>query len=252
MAVTRRRRTDHLICREDLPDVLSRLSFSEVYQLNSACLSHFNPNRSGKSSILLALLRAVEDSLVSGTICIDGVDISQLSPSVVRRSLSLVTQEPFLWFSTLRDNLDLEHVCADSEIWDALELVGMKDLISALPEKLDTVLEAGGSFSRGERQLLCLARVLLRKRQIVLLDEATSSMDEASQAKIIDVIHAELKEKTVVAIAHRLSTIVNFDFVILLGDGKILESGNPQALLSDQNSAFYALAASQGVTGTSS
>lgn len=65
-------------------------------------------------------------------------------------SSSLVTQEPFLWFSTLRDNLDLEHVCADSEIWDALELVGMKDLISALPEKLDTVLEAGGSFSRGE------------------------------------------------------------------------------------------------------
>jgi len=123
----------------------------------------------------------------------------------------------------------------------------MKEAITALPENLETVLQAGGSFSRGERQLLCMARVLLRNRSIVVLDEATSSLDVKSDEKIIDLVNTHLKDQTVLAIAHRISTIIGFDLIIVMADGRIQEIGPPQDLLADKNSHFHALAANQGL-----
>ena len=141
--------------------------------------------------MILALLRGLDESLLSGRILIDGVDTRTISLKSLRQALryvltrpscqnvaysvlSLVAQDPFLWHASIRDNLDPEGIVEEKDIWAALKRVGMYEAVSALPEKIDTVLEDEGSLSKGQRQLLCLARVLVRKRKIVILDEASS------------------------------------------------------------------------------
>ncbi|QRV93386.1 ABC transporter [Ceratobasidium sp. AG-Ba] len=206
---------------------------------------------SGKTSTINALFRTIDSSLMSGKLLIDGIDVNELPLETLRASLSVVPQEPFLWHSTIRENLDLDEVCSDDMIWQVLDQVGMKDAISALDQKLETVLEDSTSFSRGERQLLCMARVLLRKSKIIVLDEASSSMDMKTDERVRKIIHKELKDCTVLAVAHRISTIVDFDLVIVLDDGVIVETGAPQELLSDPGSRFARLAISQGLSTNS-
>ncbi|KAJ7664453.1 P-loop containing nucleoside triphosphate hydrolase protein [Mycena polygramma] len=129
---------------------------------------------SGKSSLIMALFRAVDPSFISGHIFVDGVDTRTLPLDDLRNSIGLVAQAPFLWYAPLRQNLDPHEKLSDDEIWLALERTGMKSAVSDLNLKLETVLEDGGSFSSGQRQLLCLARALLRKTNILVLDEASS------------------------------------------------------------------------------
>ncbi|TFY69692.1 hypothetical protein EVJ58_g284 [Rhodofomes roseus] len=202
---------------------------------------------SGKSSMILALFRGLSDSLVSGQISIDGVDIHSLSRSHLRKALSLVAQDPFVWHASIRSNLDPEEVHADAEIWVALDRVGMSDAVAGLPEKLDTVLEDGGSLSKGQMQLLCLSRVLLRRRKIVVLDEASSSLDLHTDEKIRAVIRTELSDCTVIAVAHRIATIVDFDVILVMDDGELVEHGTPEDLFARPDSRFARLAASQGI-----
>lgn len=152
-----------------------------------------------------------------------------------------------MWHSTIRENLDLDELCTDDAIWQALECVGMKTAVAALENKLDTVLEDSTSFSRGERQLLCMARVLLRKRKIVMLDEASSSMDLKTDEKVRQIVREELKDCTVLAVAHRIATIVDFDMIIILDNGEIVEAGPPRELLANPSSRFSRLANSQGI-----
>ncbi|QRW07537.1 ABC transporter [Ceratobasidium sp. AG-Ba] len=206
---------------------------------------------SGKTSTINALFRTIDSSLMSGKLLIDGIDVNELPLETLRASLSVVPQEPFLWHSTIRENLDLDEVCSDDMIWQVLDQVGMKGAISALDQKLETVLEDSTSFSRGERQLLCMARVLLRKSKVVVLDEASSSMDMKTDERVRKIIHEELKDCTVLAVAHRISTIVDFDLVMVLDDGVIVETGAPQELLSDPGSRFARLAISQGLSTNS-
>ncbi|EPS93155.1 hypothetical protein FOMPIDRAFT_1056220 [Fomitopsis schrenkii] len=205
---------------------------------------------SGKSSTILALFRGLSDSLVSGQISIDGVDIHTLPRSRLRSSLSLVAQDPFIWHSSIRSNLDPVEEHTDAEIWAALERVGMSDAVSELSEKLDTVLEDGGSLSKGQMQLLCLSRVLLRKRKVVVLDEASSSLDLHTDEKIRSVIRTELSDCTVIAVAHRIATIVDFDMILVMDDGAVVEQGAPEDLLTRPDSRFARLAASQGILRT--
>ncbi|KAG9076692.1 hypothetical protein FS749_011496, partial [Ceratobasidium sp. UAMH 11750] len=200
-----------------------------------------------KTSTINALFRTVDSSLVSGKLLIDGIDVNELPLEILRSSLSIVPQEPFLWHSTIRENLNLDETCSDDEIWRALERVGMKSAVSALEQKLDTVLEDSTSFSRGERQLLCMARVLLRKRKIVVLDEASSSMDLKTDEKVRQIVREELSDCTVLAVAHRIATIVDFDLIIILDHGEIVETGAPQELLANPESRFARLANSQGI-----
>ncbi|CAL1707862.1 unnamed protein product [Somion occarium] len=202
---------------------------------------------SGKSSLVLALLRALDESLTVGRILIDGIDTRSLPLGTLRKSLSLVAQEPFLWYSSIRENLNPEGDLLEKDMWAALQRVGMHDAVSTLPEKLDTVLEDEASLSRGQRQLLCLARVLLRKRKIVILDEASSSLDFETDEKMRQVVRTELADCTVLAVAHRIATIIDFDRIIVVDDGVIVESGSPAELLALPNGRFASLATSQGL-----
>jgi len=203
---------------------------------------------SGKSSIILALFRGLDRSLTSGKISIDDADIQDLPIAQLRDSLSLVAQEPFLWHASLRDNLDPERQLQDRDIWSALQQVGMKEAVSALPDGIETHVEDGGSFSRGQRQLLCLARVLLRRRKIVILDEASSSLDLETDEKMREVIRTELAGCTVIAVAHRLATIMDFDMILVMDEGVVVEWGAPQELLGRSSSRFALLAGSQGLS----
>ncbi|KAG8744004.1 hypothetical protein FRC10_010983 [Ceratobasidium sp. 414] len=239
---------------EDHPPALRNLSFKIKGGLRVGICGRTG---SGKTSTINALFRMVGSSLVSGKLLIDGIDVNELPLETLRSSLryslsivprvlyrsclsSIVPQEPFLWHSTIR-------VCSDDEIWQALERVGMKGAVSALDQKLDTVLEDSTSFSRGERQLLCMARVLLRKRKIVILDEASSSMDLKTDEKVRRIVQEELKDCTVLTVAHRIATIVDFDLIITLDNGEIVETGAPQDLLANPESRFTRLANSQGI-----
>ncbi|KAG8825840.1 hypothetical protein FRC17_008507 [Serendipita sp. 399] len=229
---------------ESLPFVLKKVSFTIKPGMKVGICGRTG---SGKSSTVQALFRSVDPSLVRGRISIDGVDISTLPLHVIRSSMSIVTQEPFLWHDTIRSNLDVEKKHSDDRIWRALDQVGMKETIQASTEKLDTVIEESGSFSRGERQLLCLARILLRSRRIVILDEATSSMDLETDERVRRVVESEMRDSTVLAVAHRISTIVNFDLILVLEDGEIIEADAPRVLLA-ADGRFAQLARSQGIT----
>ncbi|KAJ7888747.1 P-loop containing nucleoside triphosphate hydrolase protein [Mycena leptocephala] len=205
---------------------------------------------SGKSSLIMAMFRAVEASLMSGQVFIDGVDTKMISLEKLRDSLSLVAQNPFIWHASIRHNLDPHEICTDQDIWLALERVELSLAVSELPDKLETLLEESGLFSGGQRQLLCMARVLLRKRKIVVLDEASSSLDAGTDKKIREVIRVDLSECTVISVAHRIETIIDFDLILVMEDGTLVESGAPQDLLRLPESQFARLALSQGLRFT--
>ena len=205
---------------------------------------------SGKSSTIYALLRG--QNLNSGKIYIDGVDLSTVPLLTLRSRISTVSQDPFLLHATIKENLKLgcenEDLVDNDQIWDALEKVGMSHKVNSLDEGLETQVTTDGmEFSAGERQLLCIARVLLQKRKIVVLDEASSSMDTKTDEKLLDVLKHSLAGITVISVAHRISTIDKYDKVIVMDEGKIVEIGNPQHLLQDTESKFRGLAESQGV-----
>ncbi|KAL1693264.1 P-loop containing nucleoside triphosphate hydrolase protein, partial [Schizophyllum commune] len=227
---------------EDSPYVLDDLTFTVR---SGQKLGICGRTGSGKSSTVFALLRGLDqEDLVQGQILIDGVDISTVPVKRLREAISTVSQTPFLLYASLRDNLLLG--CAegidDQQIWSALDLVGMKAAVENLDGKLDTLISADGlQFSGGERQLLCIARVLLQKRRIVVLDEATSSMDMATDKKLLEVLQTALRDTTVISVAHRISTIIDYDTVMVMADGRIVEIGVPQELLRMPGSRFEAL-----------
>ncbi|KAJ7846292.1 P-loop containing nucleoside triphosphate hydrolase protein [Mycena leptocephala] len=202
--------------------------------------------RSGKSSLIMALFRAVDSSLMSGHVLLDGIDTQTMPLEKLRNAMSLVAQTPFIWHAPLRHNLDPYGKCSDKDIWLTLERIGMSEAVSELPDKLETVLDDGGSLSSGQRQLICLARILLRGGNIVVLDEASSSLDADTDKKIREVIRTDLAQSTVIAVAHRIETIIDFDLILVMEDGVLVESGSPASLLSRSESKFAQLASSQG------
>ncbi|KAJ6486599.1 P-loop containing nucleoside triphosphate hydrolase protein [Mycena vulgaris] len=230
--------------RNDLPPALKNLSFELEGGLKIGICGRTG---SGKSSTVLSLFRGIDQHLVTGNIVIDGVDISTIPLKRLRESMSIVTQDPFLWHGSIRENLDITNERTDAEIWEALKLVEMHDAVSALDDKLDHLVVDEESFSKGQRQLLCLARALLRNKKIIILDESTSSMDHITDEKIRHVVDSQMKGFTVIAIAHRISTIVNYDKILVLDNGSIAEFDDPTVLLSKPESRFARLAATQGI-----
>ncbi|KAJ6465983.1 P-loop containing nucleoside triphosphate hydrolase protein [Mycena vulgaris] len=230
--------------RDDLPPALKNLSFELKGGLKIGICGRTG---SGKSSTVLSLFRGIDQHLVTGKIVIDGVDISTVPLKKLRESMSIVTQDPFLWHGSVRENLDITEERTDAEIWEALKLVEMHDAVSALDDKLDHLVVDEESFSKGQRQLLCLARALLRNKKIIVLDESTSSMDHITDEKIRHVVDSQMKGFTVIAIAHRISTIVNYDKILVLDNGSIAEFDEPTALLGKPESRFARLAATQGI-----
>ncbi|PPQ65474.1 hypothetical protein CVT26_000114 [Gymnopilus dilepis] len=201
----------------------------------------------GKSSLLLALFRIIEP--VTGTIYIDGIDITTIGLHDLRSALSIVPQSPDLFEGSLRENIDPVGDHSDADIWTALEQAHLKDYIESLPEKLDApVRESGSSLSSGQKQLLCFARALLRKSKILVLDEATSAVDLDTDKAIQEIIRGPaFKNVTILTIAHRLNTILESDHVIVMDSGKIAEQNTPANLLKDSSSIFYSLTKEAGL-----
>lgn len=197
---------------------------------------------SGKSSLMIALFRIAELEPDGGKILIDGVDTSMIGTSALRLNLSIIPQDPVIFSNTVRYNLDPFKNCTDEELWDVLKKVQMGEVIAALPGGLEEqVSEGGENFSQGQRQLLCIARSLLRKPKILVMDEATASIDNTTDAAIQGMIRENFKDATVLTIAHRLNTIMDSDRVLVLDDGRIAEYESPQKLLDQDEGYFKAM-----------
>ncbi|KAJ3153109.1 hypothetical protein HDU89_000737 [Geranomyces variabilis] len=215
---------------------------------------------SGKSTLLSALFRLMEPH--AGGISIDGIDISTLGLQVLRSGITMVAQDPTLFSGTVRSNLILRAeqddtqakpataIVSDEAIWAALERVGLKKRIESLPAQLDAeIVEGGSNWSAGQRQLLCLARAVLTSSRIVVLDEASSSLDGASDATIQRFVAHDIPDTTVISVAHRLNSICGFDRVLVLDNGKIVEFGPPWDLLEREQASEAGFASLVRATG---
>lgn len=193
----------------------------------------------GKSTLTLALFRIIEAA--KGQLSIDGVNTAAIGLTDLRRNLSIIPQDAQIIAGTIRDNLDPFQEHDDLELWQILELCHLKDHVQSL-NGLDAELHDNGrNLSRGQAQLICLARALLDNSQILVLDEATASVDPATDAIVQQTIRTEFKNKTILTIAHRLNTIMDSDRILVLDHGRIIENGKPEDLKKDPDSAFYKL-----------
>ncbi|KAL5244983.1 hypothetical protein ACI65C_012393 [Semiaphis heraclei] len=201
----------------------------------------------GKSSLTLSLFRIVEAA--EGSILIDGVDISKIGLHTLRNRLTIIPQDPVLFSGTLRINLDPTNSNTDAQLWNALELAHLKAYVVGLSGGLDyEVSEGGENLSVGQRQLVCLARALLKKTKILVLDEATAAIDLETDDLIQKTIRTEFKDCTILTIAHRLNTIMDSDKVIVLDNGIMIEYDTPANLLQNKSSVFYSMAKDAGIT----
>ncbi|ORX68194.1 P-loop containing nucleoside triphosphate hydrolase protein [Linderina pennispora] len=206
----------------------------------------------GKTSLSLGLFRVIEAE--SGSILIDGVDIAQVGLHDLRSRLGIVSQDPALFHGTLRFNLDpLQRHC-DRELWEAVEAGGIVEMVECSrgrhdPERgccLGRFVECGGrNFSAGQRQLICLCRLLVSRRQVIVLDEATANIDSETDSLIRRVVQRDFRHSTVITIAHRLESVLDSDRIVVMDNGRVVELGPPKELASNHNGLFSQLLAAQ-------
>lgn len=229
--------------RDDMEPVLNEIKF-DIHPRQKVGI--VGRTGAGKSSLAAALFRLNE--LSGGHIYIDGVDIAKISLELLRSKLSTIPQDPVLFAGTMRYNLDPFGQYTDDVMWSALEAVHMKEKVKQFENELDYMIEENGeNFSVGERQLICLARAILRRNKILVLDEATASIDTATDAKIQHTIRESFADCTVLTIAHRLNTVLHCDVIIIMEAGRVMEMGSPQELLSDPRSYFNTMLSAQTV-----
>lgn len=202
----------------------------------------------GKSSLTLGLFRIIEPA--SGIITIDGLDISKMGLHDLRSKLTIIPQDPVLFSGTLRMNLDPFEQYDDARVWEALAHSHLKEFVSSQAKGLmHECTEGGENLSLGQRQLVCLARALLRKTKILILDEATAAVDLETDDLIQQTIHSEFRECTILTIAHRINTIMDYSRIMVLDNGKICEFDTPESLLQNKDSLFYSMAAAVHLVG---
>lgn len=180
---------------------------------------------------MVALFRI--ENLQGGRILIDGIDIASLPLHFLRSRLGIIPQDAVMFSASVRFNLDPFDLYTDENLWQVLQEVDMKEAIQALPNQLhEMVVEGGDNFSVGQRQLLCIARVLLRNPKILVLDEATASVDNSTDALIQRMVRQRFNNCTVLTIAHRLHTIIDSDRIMVLNKGELKEFDTPAHLLA--------------------
>ncbi|KAJ3359817.1 hypothetical protein HDU91_004794 [Kappamyces sp. JEL0680] len=244
---------------QDLPDVLKKVNFQVLPHEKVAVVGRTG---AGKSTLSLAFFRIIPFS--SGSITIDGVNISSIGLHDLRSKITIIPQDPVLFAGTLRSNLDPLEQNDDASIWEALKRVNFMESMQQSPSdaSLDTavltetrtstsvsldmsVTENGNNFSQGQRQLLCLARSLLQRNRIIFLDEATASVDNETDAKIQTTLRREFADCTILCIAHRLRTVADYDKILVLDKGEVLEFGTPLDLMQAKGQ-FYNMCQESG------
>ena len=192
---------------------------------------------SGKSTLCLSLFRLLEPT--NGNISIDGINISEIGLEILRKNLTIIPQEPILISGSLRNNIDPTNCYTDKEIIDILSEVGLDEFF--VNKNLDYEIEDNGiNISIGEKQLICIARALLKKTKIILMDEATANIDYKTESFLQNSINQGMKDSTVITIAHRIKTIINYDKILVLNNGEIVELDSPKNLLIKKG-LFYQL-----------
>lgn len=192
---------------------------------------------SGKTTLIGALFRLVEP--VGGRILVDGIDTCSIGLHDLRSRFGIIPQDPTLFYGTVRYNLDPLGQHTDQEIWEVLEKCQLKDAIQEKEEGLDSlVVEDGSNWSMGQRQLFCLGRALLRRSKVLVLDEATASIDNATDMILQKTIRAEFADCTVITVAHRIPTVMDCTKVLAISDGKLVEYDEPMELMKREGSLF--------------
>jgi len=223
--------------RENLPLVLKNVTLDFKPQEKVGIVGRTG---SGKSSLGVGLFRLVEPA--TGYIDIDGVNCHEIGLFDMRSKLAIIPQDPVLFIGTVRYNLDPFEIYSDSQIWNALEQCYMKKAIKSLPEGLEApVIENGENFSVGERQLMCMARALLRNSKVLMLDEATAAIDTETDSLIQVTIREAFKECTMLTIAHRLNTVLTCDRILVMSDGEVAEFDTPATLIAKPNGMFASM-----------
>ncbi|KAL6986366.1 Multidrug resistance-associated protein 7 [Sarracenia purpurea var. burkii] len=195
---------------------------------------------SGKTTLISALFRLVEPT--EGMIIIDDLNISAIGLYDLRSQFGVIPQDPTLFSGSVRYNLDPLSEHTDDEIWKVLEKCQLRDFVQKKAEGLDSlVLQDGSNWSIGQRQLFCLGRALLKKRKILVLDEATASIDNATDSLIQKTIRTEFEDCTVITVAHRIPTVMDCTMVLAISDGKLVEYDQPMKLMIKDSSLFRQL-----------
>lgn len=216
---------------------------------------------SGKSTLALSFFRFIEAS--KGSIVIDGLDIKDLGTEDLRSNLTIIPQDPTLFSGSLRTNMDPFNQFTDDDVFTALRRVQLlSNEVTVPPVEINTnhnevntnvfkdlqtaVTEGGKNFSQGQRQLLCLARALLKRSRIVLMDEATASVDFETDKAIQNTISTEFADSTILCIAHRLHTVIEYDRILVLDQGEIVEFDSPLTLINNSDTVFYKMCRNSG------
>jgi len=215
--------------RDSLPPSLRGISFNVASGTRVGVVGRTG---SGKSTLVQALFRILEPE--QGSITIDNVDIKSLGLHKLRKGMSVINQYPVLFSGcTIRENLDPFNTYSDEEIINALKDVQMITAVNSLPTGINSaVAKSGSNFSVGERQLLCLARAILQKSQILVLDEPTANVDGRTDKLLQEAVSKSFANATIISVAHRLDTIIDNDMILVLGEGAVLECGSPKELIS--------------------
>ena len=226
----------------DLPLILKDVSLTiDAGQSIGVC----GRTGSGKSTLMLSLLRIL--TYESGSIFIDDIDIAKVPLNTLRSNIAIIPQDPVLFSLNVRKNLDPFDQSSDEEIWNALKQCRLFKKINSMENGIMSMVKLGGeNFSAGEKQLICIARAILRKPRILLIDEATSKLDEESDKAVQMVFRTSFKNCTTLTIAHRINTIIDSDKILLLNNGQIDEYDEPKKLLENKESSFYQLAREDG------
>ncbi|KAF8927650.1 P-loop containing nucleoside triphosphate hydrolase protein [Dissophora ornata] len=223
--------------RPELPTVLHNLSLDIK---GGEKIGVVGRTGAGKSSIMMALFRLVEPT--KGTMEIDGVDICKIGLFDLRTHLAIIPQDPVLFSGTIRFNLDPFQKRTDQELWEVLDRSDLKNYVASCDGGLDSqVSEFGENLSVGQRQLLCLARAMLTRARVIIMDEATASVDVATDVMLQKAIRVDFAESTVLTIAHRLNTVIDYSRVLVLDQGEIKEFDTPANLLSRPDSVFTSM-----------